>query len=1031
MFIKNNIIMKIFYFYFHSIVLLFPFLFKIIINTKFPINKSLIKNKYNKRKLENILSINNLVYVDNLNENVEYIGSTINEKGDVYIIINSDDSTSKKRLLYIIKSDYSSDIKIMSINSATENKSPLLTILRINGKESVVTYSTINERFELIDYINGNVSPLIYNGMRGNSFILKNTFISLKYYNYTNYIISIYADKVIKKFRINKLYYRTNNINSNPNSNGNQIECLAENIDINAYEYSPVSCFEIGNYVECLYTNSEYLYTVSIIDISNLNIVYNQVIDSNMVTYDELFSKCIFIKNNIGSFIYFLENNNVPKLQFKYLEINGNNVELINYFDSININSKGVFALGNHYIFNDFIKVNDNNIFYVSTEANGINLYVILIKLLNSDQNLLINYYNVKLNYLYNIGIYKDITAFSLNGLLGIGMTVYNYNLESKTNSIFFVFGNLTIYNNINITLEQDIIFNEENIYEIKISEIKEKINIVNNIFGYIIEGIKITKLINEENGFFIYSNNLKDKIKINQIISSNDTISFKILGDVGIKLGNYSIEFQIIIKEPDYDNFILNAYPVEYYSINSENNDNNYSLFFEPDIFVGKKFYINFSFNKCYKTCQNCSYFGDNINHHCDICLSDFPFSYVTTNGYNCVIKCPDNYTVSENNICLYNEIEENEEKNNEYLKNNEEEEYIKEEEKSSIENKKENEEINNEEENKKENEEKNNEEENRKENDEKENKKENEIVNNNKKEEEINKNKYIEKEINKNNFENICKKYFYIDDTQKIHCIDGDKCIDDYPLLDKRIKNLCTNCIYNYKNKCYMDCPQNTCIKQDKNLDTCIDIETNTKVINQICFENFQDLVGNIKEMSENNIIIENIPNLTIYVYDIEKNISYFEEKKLTYIYFKDIQDVLIQKFNLEENSNIYALIVDSPSKYSNSTINDYGFVLLLENGTELDLSNLDEDLKVRISIPIINLDLANFNYASLLSEQGYDIYDKNSNFYHDICTPGYLDDNDIALKDRKKEIFPNNVTTGKSNCEYHLTDINNIVE
>ena len=221
-------------------------------------------------------------------------------------------------------------------------------------------------------------------------------------------------------------------------------------------------------------------------------------------------------------------------------------------------------------------------------------------------------------------------------------------------------------------------------------------------------------------------------------------------------------------------------------------------------------------------------------------------------------------------------------------------------------------------------------------------------------------------------------------------------------------------------------MECPENTCIKQDTNLDTCIDIAEKTKVINGICFDNFQDLVSNMKEMSENNEIIENITNLTIYIYDIEKNISYFKEKKLTYIYFKDIQENLIQEFNLEENTKIYALVVDSASKYSNSTINDYGFVLLLENGTELNLSYLNDELKVNISIPIVNLDLAKFNYAKIFYEQGYDIYNKSNNFYHDTCTPGYLGDNDLTLKDRKKEIFINNISIGKTNCEYQLTDL-----
>ena len=287
------------------------------------------------------------------------------------------------------------------------------------------------------------------------------------------------------------------------------------------------------------------------------------------------------------------------------------------------------------------------------------------------------------------------------------------------------------------------------------------------------------------------------------------------------------------------------------------------------------------------------------------------------------------------------------------------------------------------------------------------------------------------IEKEKNKDkviNIENNCNKYFYIDENLKINCIDGDICIDEYPHLDKNIKNMCTNCIVKYKNKCFIDCPINTCIKQDLNLNTCIDIDNNTKVINQICFENFDNLTHNLKEMNDNNIIIQNIPNLTVYAYNIERDINYFEKNQLPYINFKDIIDILIKEFNLDKNANIYALMVDSPSKYSNSTINDYGFALILENGTELNLSNIKQELKVNISIPIINLDLANYNYAASFSKQGYDIYDQNSKFYHDICTPGYLDDNDLTLKDRKKEIFPNNITMGKSNCEYQITDLNN---
>jgi hypothetical protein len=95
-------------------------------------------------------------------------------------------------------------------------------------------------------------------------------------------------------------------------------------------------------------------------------------------------------------------------------------------------------------------------------------------------------------------------------------------------------------------------------------------------------------------------------------------------------------------------------------------------------------------------------------------------------------------------------------------------------------------------------------------------------------------------------------------------------------------------------------------------------------------------------------------------------------------------------------------------------------------LGNGTILNLTQFKEDLYVTLTVPIRDLDLANFDYAKIFSDSGYDIYNKNSNFYNDICSPASNDDNDITLKDRKKDIYPNNVTLCKDNCVYKEVDI-----
>ena len=102
--------------------------------------------------------------------------------------------------------------------------------------------------------------------------------------------------------------------------------------------------------------------------------------------------------------------------------------------------------------------------------------------------------------------------------------------------------------------------------------------------------------------------------------------------------------------------------------------------------------------------------------------------------------------------------------------------------------------------------------------------------------------------------------------------------------------------------------------------------------------------------------------------------------------------------------------------------SITNDYEYKFFLNNGIELNRDNINKDFYTDIYVPIKDKNLANFNYSKIFAEQGYDIYDKNSDFYNDICTPAYLGENDITITDRKKDIYPNNITFCKENCYYN---------
>ena len=201
----------------------------------------------------------------------------------------------------------------------------------------------------------------------------------------------------------------------------------------------------------------------------------------------------------------------------------------------------------------------------------------------------------------------------------------------------------------------------------------------------------------------------------------------------------------------------------------------------------------------------------------------------------------------------------------------------------------------------------------------------------------------------------------------------------------------------------------------------------DSKSRIINQICFENFIDIVNNIKQICENHLIINSEHNSSIYGYKIKELIEKnYIDKNLIYINFTNSINEIMNKFSIK-NDTIYVLIVEIPSDYNYSSSNDFSFMLFLENGTELNLSILT-NLKINISVPMTNLNSLNIDYAEYFKKQGYDIYDINSNFYYDVCSPVYYEENDITINDRNLEVYPSNISINKNNCTYKSANLEN---
>ena len=209
----------------------------------------------------------------------------------------------------------------------------------------------------------------------------------------------------------------------------------------------------------------------------------------------------------------------------------------------------------------------------------------------------------------------------------------------------------------------------------------------------------------------------------------------------------------------------------------------------------------------------------------------------------------------------------------------------------------------------------------------------------------------------------------------------------------------------------------------------------ENNNKLNNlsdYITNEFYNDEVSNNKAINKfvNELITSNnISNKSVYFYEINLDKNELKSySNITFIDFpKETKKFLIKQFNLdEEKDKIYILIIDTLKTELKSATSDYYYKFVLDNGTELNLSNIDENFYFDIYVPLLDLIVSNFNYSIHFVEQGYDIYDKKGSFYNDICSSAFINESDITLDDRKKDIYPNNVTLCKENCEYKSINI-----
>ena len=410
--------------------------------------------------------------------------------------------------------------------------------------------------------------------------------LSVKYNNYGvgSPILSLI------KFRINQL------------SPSIQRTYYSKEIDV--YNSKIVSCYEISTYcIICFYKNKNNKYTMRAFA-SNLDEKqYTEIAPAD--ENDNKYFKCVHFYGEIGAFLYY-SNDNPPYANIVFKKYTKSTDKISNAFSKLNFSD---YLFYYNCTLNDIIKVSDKKIIFAVVSLDKLKLYIIFIYNYNQQQIMRriyeLNSFSYNDLYFYNtirIQIYNNYLAFGSNG--------FSSRSDSFSSLIIFSYPNSTDINN---EITQYLL--EHN--DIKISNIKLEIQnlckVENNVFGYILTGIKIIEIYKNTNKYLSLEDGTEIETDMNVSI---DTILKLIVPKNGNSYTEftYGMKYVCQAKEPEYEEY--NKYPISILDTGTSNKEDS---FFVPQIYSGRHSYYYFLLDNklteegCDKKCELCYYSNKN----------------------------------------------------------------------------------------------------------------------------------------------------------------------------------------------------------------------------------------------------------------------------------------------------------------------------------------------------------------------------------------------------------------------------------
>ena len=201
------------------------------------------------------------------------------------------------------------------------------------------------------------------------------------------------------------------------------------------------------------------------------------------------------------------------------------------------------------------------------------------------------------------------------------------------------------------------------------------------------------------------------------------------------------------------------------------------------------------------------------------------------------------------------------------------------------------------------------------------------------------------------------------------------------------------------------------------------CVEYCDNEELINKFCIIN--DFNGNNFELITNRIKdFVALSNSTDYDVIIDGNNVVFEVTttvtsnnyyNISSIDFGECESILKKNYNID-----YLIVFKIDIKLNNSFSTIVQYEVYSPDKKILNLSLCDKS-QIELLVPVYIDEEVN-NLYNIISKEGYDMFNENSSFYKDICTPFTTEDGtDILLYDRQNTYYNENIVLCENTCIY----------